>query len=152
MTAAECTAGSPTILPYRAIYRYGTKPTRSRGERSARLCHVGREAAWGERAGQRGSIYARVRERTMAAEMESFAAMNQAPLHGCPERFWYRPLPHRNSEGSSPVTMSAVSRRTCLPSSFAILENRFSSLSKTSFFSYYKLFLRISASLITLNV
>lgn len=58
----------PTLLPssgsYRAIYRYGAKPTRSPGEQSARLHHVGREAARGESAGQRGRIYARVRERT----------------------------------------------------------------------------------------
>lgn len=125
----------PTLLPssgsYRAIYRYGAKPTRSTGERSARLRHVGREAARDESAGQRGRIYARIRG---ATEMEASAAMNQAPLHSCPERFWYRSLLRRNSEGSSPITTSAVSRRTCLPLSLPYGKSIL--FSRNPFFSY----------------
>jgi len=58
----------PVLLPsfgsYRAIYGHTALKTRFPGERSARLCHIGREVARDERVGQRGCIYARVRERT----------------------------------------------------------------------------------------
>lgn len=114
-TAAECTAGSPTILRYRATAL--NQPVPSENGLHA-FATVGREAARDERVGQRGKyLCARAREKRDAAEMEAFAAMNQAPLHGCPGRFWYRSLPRRNSKRSSPVTTSAVSRRICLPSS-----------------------------------
>lgn len=54
LTAAECTAGPPTILRYRAIHRYGAKPTRSLGERGLyAFATVGRQAVRDERVGRR---------------------------------------------------------------------------------------------------
>lgn len=92
----------PTLLPssgsYRAIYRYGAKPTRSTEERSARLRHVGREAARDESAGQRGCIYARIRERTARRRWR-------------PPRPWIKHLSTAVQSVSGTGLYSAVTRR-----------------------------------------